>query len=208
MNRQILKQATVAMVFMLVGSFSVFGAPDKATMAILETVKKSVNSSKDMSPGVKSLVIKSLLPLATDALFVKATNAQNAKKVALDEIKAIDQQWIKAESEMPIQKEVRSNECANKIVKLAKENAKIIEAFVMDNQGAVVCENELTSDYWQGDEEKWTNSYNGGKGGLDVGKVKFDKSANKNLQQVSIPVIDKGGKVIGAITFGLDVTGM
>jgi hypothetical protein len=40
---------------------------------------------------------------------------------------------------------------------------------------------------------------------VDVGKVKFDKSANANLQQVSLPIIGKGGKVIGAVTFGLSV---
>ena len=40
---------------------------------------------------------------------------------------------------------------------------------------------------------------------MDAGKVKFDKSANTNLQQVSLPIAGKGGKVIGAVTFGLKV---
>ena len=75
----------------------------------------------------------------------------------------------------------------------------------MDNQGAVVGENDLTSDYWQGDEAKWKNSFNGGKGGIDVGKVKFDKSANTQLQQISITIVD-GDKVIGAVTFGIVIT--
>ena len=75
----------------------------------------------------------------------------------------------------------------------------------MDNQGAVVGENDLTSDYWQGDEAKWQNSFNGGKGGADIGKIKFDKSANAQLQQISIPVLD-GTTVIGAITIGIDIS--
>jgi len=75
----------------------------------------------------------------------------------------------------------------------------------MDDQGGVVGENNLTSDYWQGDEEKWTGSYNDTKGGVDVGKEKFDKSANATLQQISLPLIAKGGKVIGAITWGVAV---
>ena len=63
----------------------------------------------------------------------------------------------------------------------------------------------MTSDYWQGDEAKWENSFNGGKGGVDVGKIKFDKSANTQLQQVSLPIIDESGNVIGAITYGLAI---
>ena len=208
MKIQFIKHITLFLIFSLVGGMTAFGAPDKATQGVIDSVKKAIDASKDLTPGVKNLVVKSLLPQTINAVFIKATNAQNGKKVTLDEIKAIDAQWMKAESQLPIQKELMENETAKEIAKIAKGNAKIIEAFVMDNQGAVVGENNLTSDYWQGDEEKWTNSFNGGKGGLDVGKVKFDKSANKNLQQVSVPLIDKGGKVIGAITFGLDVTGL
>jgi hypothetical protein len=69
-----------------------------------------------------------------------------------------------------------------------------------------VCQDSLTSDYWQGDEAKWKNSFNAGKGGVDAGKVSFDKSANAQLQQVSLPIVGSGGKVIGAITFGIAVS--
>ncbi|MDH4248404.1 MAG: PDC sensor domain-containing protein [Deltaproteobacteria bacterium] len=208
MQNSAIKSAVITLLLSLFAAASVFAAPDKGTVALLAKVQKAVGANKELSKGTMTLTIKSLLPMATNAVFIKTTKAQNAKKVPLDTIKDIDQKWIKAESELPIQKEVRENECAKEVIKQVKAVERIVEAFVMDDQGAVVCENNLTSDYWQGDEEKWTNSYNGGKGGLDVSKVKFDKSANKNLQQISIPVIDKGGKVIGAITFGVDVTGL
>jgi hypothetical protein len=74
----------------------------------------------------------------------------------------------------------------------------------MDNQGANVCMTDKTSDYWQGDEAKFKNSYNGGKGSIFVDDVEFDDSAQMYVSQVSVPVIDDG-KVIGAITFGVDV---
>jgi hypothetical protein len=41
------------------------------------------------------------------------------------------------------------------------------------------------------------------RGGIDIGKVKHDKSADAALQQVSLPIIDADGKVIGALTFGI-----
>jgi hypothetical protein len=74
----------------------------------------------------------------------------------------------------------------------------------MDNQGANVCQNELTSDYWQGDEAKFEKSYNGGKGAIFVDEVEFDDSSQAYLCQVSVPVMD-GDKAIGAITIGVDV---
>jgi hypothetical protein len=78
------------------------------------------------------------------------------------------------------------------------------EIFVMDNQGANVAMTDKTSDYWQGDEAKFIKSFNGGHGAIFVDQVKFDDSSQAYLAQVSVPVWD-GDKVIGAITFGIDV---
>ncbi|NLS93339.1 MAG: hypothetical protein GXX96_14375 [Planctomycetaceae bacterium] len=75
----------------------------------------------------------------------------------------------------------------------------------MDNQGANVGQNQLTSDYWQGDEPKWQNSCKDGKGGIDVGENKLDKSSNRTMQHISLPIIDENGRAIGAVTYGLAV---
>lgn len=168
-------------------------------------ITKSINANEKASAKVKAFVLKSLLPLMTNKVFAEETKKQNAAKVSLDEIKKIDKEWQAAEDFLPIQEKVTGNACAEEINKVIAKISGIKEAFVMDNQGAVVGENDLTSDYWQGDEAKWQNSYNGGKGGVDVGKVKFDKSANAQLQQVSLPILD-GDKVIGAITIGIDIS--
>ena len=172
---------------------------------VTSDVTKAVQASDKASDKVKAFTIKSLIPLMTNKVFAEETKKQNAAKISLDKIKKIDKEWQAAEDFLPIQEKLTTNACAEEINKVIKANPAIKEAFVMDNQGAVVGENDLTSDYWQGDEAKWQNSYNGAKGGVDVGKVKFDKSANAQLQQISIPILD-GGKVIGAVTFGLDLS--
>jgi hypothetical protein len=74
----------------------------------------------------------------------------------------------------------------------------------MDNLGANVAMSDKTSDYWQGDEAKFVKSYNGGKGDIFIDEVKFDDSTQNYLVQVSVPV-KEGDKVIGAITFGINV---
>ena len=113
-----------------------------------------------------------------------------------------DKEWQAAEDEIPIMREVLSNQCAEELKRIARASQAIGESFVMDNQGALVGSNNLTSDYWQGDEAKWQNSYNRAKGGIDIGEPKFDKSSNKVLRQVSLPVVDSAGTIIGAVTYG------
>ena len=200
-----MKRWVLAVVAVLVIALPTVHAADKGTNALQASLKKQVAGTKALSKKVQGFVNSKLIPLTSNGVFVTSVEAQNAKKVALTEIQAIDKKWIGAEEELPIQKEVMSNGCAQELIKHVKALPAVKEAFVMDDQGAVVCENALTSDYWQGDEAKWQKSFNGGKGGVDAGKIKFDKSANANLQQVSLPIIGKGGKVIGAVTFGLSI---
>lgn len=139
----------------------------------------------------------------SDKVLVTAVRAQNAKKVTLAEIQRIDKEWMDGKSEALI-KELTTNPCAVRLKELVKEHPAIGETFVMDDQGAVVCETEKTSDYWQGDEAKWQRSFNGGKGALFIDRPKFDESANQNLAQISFPVLD-GTKVIGAVTVGVEL---
>ena len=74
----------------------------------------------------------------------------------------------------------------------------------MDNQGANVAMTDKTSDYWQGDEAKFKESYNNGEGAVHISDVEFDDSTQAYLVQVSVPVKD-GDAIIGAITVGIDV---
>lgn len=176
-----------------------------AVAALKKALAEQVNTNALAGDKVKAFAVKELIPLCTDAVWITEVKAQNAKKVTLDEIKKIDTEWQAAESELPIQKQKLSNACAEEVKAVAKRLSVLREIFVMDDQGANVGQNGLTSDYWQGDEDKWQKSFKESKGGVDVGKVKFDKSANTNLQQVSLPIIADDGTVIGAVTFGIDI---
>jgi hypothetical protein len=180
-------------------------AQDAGTKSMQAKLRKEIQAHKGMTTKVKAFVAKQLLKHSTDAVFVKAVEAQNAKKMTLEEIQAVDKKWMAAEEKMPIQAELQTNECAKALGKIVESLKGVSESFVMDDKGANVCMSGLTSDYWQGDEAKWQKSFNEGKGGVDAGKVSFDKSANTNLQQVSLPILGKGGKIIGAVTWGLVV---
>ncbi len=132
-------------------------------------------------------------------------SAQNQKGASLAEIQRTDKQWKASQGLLPVQKANTSNPCAAGLRKIIGRNPSRIEGFGMDNQGANVCRNSLASDCWRGDEAKRKNPFNQGKGGPDAGGVGFDKSAKANLRQVSLPIVDGKGEVIGALTFGLAV---
>jgi len=185
-------------------SFSPLYAADSSGVKKMKSkISGLIDKSGNASGKVKAFAKKVLLPNISQPIFSSAVSAQNAKGVSLDEIKKIDNEWKNAEDFLPIHDVKLENPCAEFIRGIVKKNPAIIEAFVTDNQGANVCQNELTGDYWQGDEAKWKNSFNGGKGGIDVGVEKLDKSTNVVLQQISLPIVNADGKVIGAITYGL-----
>ncbi len=185
-------------------TFSGLFAMDSAS---IKTMKSRLSSQIDQngkaSEKVKIFAKNILLASINNPTFIVAVSKQNDEGVSLDEIKKIDEQWKKAEDFLPIQEKLMDNPCAEAIRGMVKKNTAIVEAFVMDNQGANVCQNELTSDYWQGDEAKWKNSFKDGEGGIDISVEKLDKSTNSVLQQLSLPIVDDSGSVIGAITFGI-----
>ena len=153
---------------------------------------------------VIDLAKSELVRLGDDAIIIKAVKEENAKGKTLAQIKEHDAEWTSTPGIADYMKALVESECGRHLRDLQNTTAYYSEIFVMDNQGANVCMTDKTSDYWQGDEAKFKQSFNGGAGAVFVDEVKFDESTQAYLVQVSVPVQD-GGKAIGAITFGIDV---
>ena len=145
-----------------------------------------------------------LVKVGVDSVIVAAVKAQNGTGQSLDDIKAMDQKWRATAGIVDYMRALMDSACGQHLRKLQDSQAYYAEIFVMDNQGANVAMTDKTSDYWQGDEAKFKESFKGGSGALHIGEVEFDDSTQAYLVQVSVPVKD-GGQVIGAITFGIDV---
>lgn len=145
-----------------------------------------------------------LAKYGTNSVIVKAVKAQNAQNLSLSEIKKRDEEWKKTPGISSFMSSLFDSECGKYLAKLQKDLGYCTEIFAMDNQGANVALSEKTSDYWQGDEDKFIKSYNNGNGGILISDIEFDTSSQAYIVQISVPVKD-AGKVIGAITFGIDV---
>jgi hypothetical protein len=153
---------------------------------------------------VVDLANGTLAQYGTDTVVVKAVKAKNGKGETLDQIKELDAKWQASAGIADFMKELMESECGKYLQNVQTSAPYLAEIFVMDYQGANVAMSDKTSDYWQGDEPKFTESYKGGAGAVHISDVKFDDSTQTYMVQVSVPVKD-GDKAIGAITFGVDV---
>jgi hypothetical protein len=153
---------------------------------------------------VVNLAHSSLAKLGSDPVIIKAVKAENAKGKTLDQIKAMDEKWKATPGVVDYMKAMMNSDCGKHLRTIQGSAPYYAEIFVMDNLGGNVCMTDKTSDYWQGDEAKFTESYKGGKGAVHISNIKFDDSTQAYLVQVSVPVVENE-EVIGAITFGVDV---
>lgn len=153
---------------------------------------------------VKDLASKILAPMGNDPSIVAAVKAENAKNKTIDKIKADDKLWSVTPGISPFMKTIIDSDCSKHLRKIQESQPYYSEIIVMDSKGANVALTNKTSDYWQGDEEKFTKSFNNGKGTVFIDKINFDESSQSYLVQISVPVKD-GIKTIGAITFGIAV---
>ena len=142
---------------------------------------------------------------------VKAQNQQNAGLTAVD-INKMDKEWTSevTKKEKPLIDKVLSNPLSAFLrKKLDDSNGLYTEIFVMDDKGLNVGQSNITSDYWQGDEPKWQQTYAKGPGSINISEVDEDESTQTYQSQLSLPVVDPDtGKAIGAITIGINVNAL
>lgn len=146
--------------------------------------------------------IRNAEQMAAAPILIRSVKQHNSKNLTLAHISSIDKQWIQG-GQTEFAQSLQDNPVGKYLSKTVKGNPVIYtEAFVCGNQGAVVGEYPRTSDYWQGDERKFTNCFRGGAGGLYVGDLVFDESTQSNQIKISVPIMD-GQEPIGVLILGI-----
>ncbi|WP_407492759.1 hypothetical protein [Pseudooceanicola sp. MF1-13] len=146
----------------------------------------------------------------SDPMLVNAIKSQNARTGGLsqDQIDEMDRQWRNevGMSDRPIVDPVLFNPVSDHLRNLVSGSAgAVTEVFIMDGKGLNVAASDATSDYWQGDEEKFTETYAVGPDALHISNIEFDESTQTYQGQISMPISDpESGAVIGAMTVGLN----
>ena len=140
--------------------------------------------------------------MALNPKLIAAVRRQNAEKLDLNIIKQRDNDWKATKNLTPFKRSLQENGAGKMLKRYVNRNPSLNEAFLTDNQGANVAAFPATSDYWQGDEEKWTASFNEGDGKVFLGPVERDESTNTVAVQVSAPLFHQG-ETIGVLVVGV-----
>lgn len=146
-----------------------------------------------------------------EPIIIAALKNQNALHAHLTqaEIDALDATWRSefASNTRPLIEAVIGNPLSQFLKdRQIASGGVITEIFVIDAKGLSVGESEVSSDYWQGDEQKWQKTYLTGSSVLFVDAVEEDESTQTLQSQASLTVFDpQTGQRLGAITIGINL---
>jgi hypothetical protein len=179
-------------------------------IALLAALAAAPAAANDFMPAIQSFHDTEIAPWASDARLAEAIVAQNAVTAGYTQadIDRLDQTWMSeigsADSEI-----IRSvvDHTASALLRewVESSGGTITEIFVFDALGLNVASSAMTSDYWQGDEAKYSETFPKGAGAVHISEIEFDESSQTYQAQVSVSIIDPAtGQAVGAMTVGLN----
>lgn len=153
-----------------------------------------------------------LQEIARSAVVIDAVRAQNLETSAYSDAKIaeLDRLWAKetdGDYSRPLIDATLAREVSHHLLAVQQRSEGLFtEIILMDAVGLNVGISRMTTDYWQGDEDKWRKTFLVGPHSLHIGPLEEDLSTRTVQSQVSLPVVDPDtGEAIGALTFGVDV---
>lgn len=184
----------------------------RSTLLALSVFAAPMAQAADVPPAMSQYIYDDLMKWVNDAQIVQAINVQNGQTANLSETEIIDRDNVwRAEvgqSNAPMVDGVLNAPLSAFLREhLDQSQGRITEVFVMDRKGLNVAASDVTSDYWQGDEAKFQQTYSKGAGSVFIDEIELDESTQRYQGQVSFAVTDPAtGAVVGAITVGLDAS--
>ncbi len=173
-------------------------------------VAASLAQAVDAPPAMRAFVESNVLSWASSKQVIDAINTQNTQTAGSSEAQILewDAQWRAqvGQADQPLISDVMGRDLSVFLKEQVEASGgRITEIFVMDALGLNVAASDVTSDYWQGDEDKFIKSFGAGADAVFVDAVEFDESAQSYQGQISISLTDPAtGEVIGAMTIGLN----
>lgn len=184
----------------------------RSTILTLSLLAAPSAFAADVPPAMSQYIYDDLMAWVNDPAIVAAIAEQNARTAGMSEAEIIEQDnaW-RAQvggSDAPLVNAVLSAPLSSFLSEhLEKSGGRITEVFVMDSLGLNVAASGPTSDYWQGDEAKFQETYSKGAGSVFIDEIELDESTQAYQGQVSFAVTDPAsGDVVGAITVGLNAS--
>jgi hypothetical protein len=157
-------------------------------------------------------VIKDMRERIVQPVTIMSILAANKVHTGIDQaaIDKMDAAWkTEAKSDdQPFIAEILSSPLSNYLLYIQASSAGLFtEIFVMDKFGLNVGQSSVTSDYWQGDEDKYQKTFVVGPDAVFVDEPEFDDKTKTWRTQVDFTVVDPETKQsIGAVTVEFNLT--
>jgi len=153
--------------------------------------------------GIRSFV-------ETDIVRLSIQNQNDRhKNVSSVEILRLDEQWRKEQKtfKKPLISSTLSNPLSAYFTRIqAQSTGLYVEIFAMDATGLNVGQSSISTDYWQGDESKFQRTYFGKADTVFIETPHYDSHLDIWRVQINLPVDDRLGKRIGAVTFEVNLS--
>jgi len=167
-------------------------------------------TANEFRPAMESYLNAEIVTWLSDPVLIQAVKDQNARtqKYGQGEIDELDRTWraeVGNDDSQMIAGVLESTAADFLRERLDSAGGMITEIFAMDARGLNVAASSVTSDYWQGDEAKFQQTFPQGADAVHFGDVEFDESSQTYQAQVSTVIVDpESNTPIGAITIGLN----
>jgi hypothetical protein len=165
--------------------------------------------ANDVDVIIKAHFEQHIEPWVADEALLSAVRVRNVmhEPLSQEDILMHDKQW-RAEVDTdthPLVDIVLINDAADFLRhRVAEAGGTITEIFIMDAKGLNVAASSATSDFWQGDEPKHSETFGKGNGAMHISDLEVDSSTGLYQVQVSVTLTDPNtDEPIGAITVGL-----
>lgn len=185
-----------------------------SVLALAAVSSSSAVAADGFRPAMETFLNEEIGAWANSPVLVEAISSQNTRtaRYSDSEVEALDQAW-RAEvgrSETPTITPVLTNAAADFLrEQVEASGGRITEVFIMDARGLNVAASQVTSDYWQGDEDKHSETYGAGPGAVHFSDLELDESTQRYQGQISLTIVDPdSGEPVGAMTVGVDANSL
>ncbi len=175
-----------------------------ALAALMATASAQQDISDSELADLLRMKVRTVQHMALNPLLVRAVRKQNASGLTPEEIARREKAWRATKELTPFKLSLQTSSAGRFLKAQIQRSTSFNEGFLTDNQGANVAAFPATSDYWQGDEDKWINSFNGSTGRIYIGALELDENTNTVAAHVSAPVLDRG-QTIGVLVVGVTI---
>jgi hypothetical protein len=114
-------------------------------------------------------------------------------------VREMDRQWQADRAEAAARSGLLQSPASQFLADIVGHDSIYREILVTDRHGRLVAASNVTSDYFQGDEDWWTASFDGGRGRVVVSDVRRDQSAGVYAFDIAVPVPAPAGDELAGV---------